>query len=92
MTKFEIKKLAKELLEKHMGFSVPLTKIVPLEYSENEFGCDYLLFKLSTSEVTYAYRNNVTFGKSLVIFKNMDCENEMYIYNEYSEKKYQIAE
>lgn len=92
MTKVEMKKLAKELLEKHMGYTVPLAKIVPLESSENGLGCDYLLFKLTTSEVTYSYRNNITWGKSLVIFKNMDCENGMYIHDEYAEKKYAIAE
>ena len=88
MTKFEMKKLAKELLEKHMGYTVPISKIVPLEFSENALSCDYLLFKLATSEVTYAYRNSALWGKSLVIFKNMECENGMYIFDEYSEKKY----
>lgn len=87
MTKYEMKKLAKELLENHMGYTVPTSRIVPLEFSENGVVCDYLLFKLTTSVVTYAYRNNLAFGKSLVIFKNTDCENGMYIYDEYSEKK-----
>lgn len=87
MTKYEMKKLAKELLENHMGYTVPTSRIVPLEFSENGAGCDYLLFKLTTSVVTYAYRNNIVFGKSLVLFKNTDCENGMYIYDEYSEKR-----
>lgn len=87
MTKCEMKELAKELLEKHMGFTVPTSRIVPLEFSENEAGCNCLLFKLTTSVVTYAYRNNIAFGKSLVVFKNMDCQNGMCIYDEYSEKK-----
>lgn len=88
MTKNDMKKLAKELLENHMGYTVPASRIVPLEFSENGIGCDYLLFKLTTSEITYAYRNNVVFGKILTIFRNTDCENGMYIYDEYSEKKY----
>lgn len=88
MSKNEMKKLAKELIENHMGYTVPVSRIIPLEFSENGVGCDYLLFKLTTSEVTYAYHNNILFGKSLVIFKNMDCKNGMYIYDEYSEKKY----
>lgn len=76
MTNYEMKKLAKELLENHMGYTVPTSRIVPLEFSENEAGCNYLLFKLTTSVVTYAYRNNIAFGKSLVVFKNMDCKTE----------------
>ena len=82
MTKYEMKKLAKELLEKHMGYTVPAARIVPLEFSENGTGCDYLLFKLTTSEITYAYHKNALFGKSLVIFKNMDCKDGMYVYAE----------
>lgn len=82
MTKYEMKKLAKELLEKHMGYITPMSRIVPLEFGESGIGCTYLLFKLTTSEVTYAYHNNIVFGKSLVIFKDTDCVDGMYVYSE----------
>lgn len=82
MTKYEMKKLAKELLEKHMGYITPMSRIVLLESGESGIGCTYLLFKLTTSEVTYAYHNNIVSGKSLVIFKDTDCVDGMYVYSE----------
>lgn len=81
MTKTEKKKLAQYLLERYMGYIVPLSRIIPLEFNDMGIGFSYL-FKLSASEVTYLYRDNFLLGKSFLIFKDTDCVNGMYIYNE----------